>query len=110
MNTYNLSVGNAIFSIRYNLTNGDLGIDFDKTHPPALNVNTSYTDNKLTIEIPRALLDSKDSTGKDDDFVVFFVDRNREIYADKNSRILEIYTFGDSQLIGTISSYSNLKE
>jgi hypothetical protein len=60
----------------------------------------------LTIEIPRALLDSKDSTGKIDDFMVYGA-ANHEIYADKHSRILELYDAASPTIEGTTSSYSN---
>jgi hypothetical protein len=126
-NTYNLSVGNDIFSIKYNLSDGDLlGMDFEEPDhlydgsPPALHINMSYDiynsiSDKLTIEIPRALLDYKDSNWKDDDFVVSNAGgggvQNREMHADKNSRILEIYntsSFGVA-ITGTTSSL-DLKE
>ena len=61
----------------------------------------------MTIEISRALLDSKDSAGKNDDFMVYGAEQNREIYAGKYSRILEIYAAASPTIIGTTSSHSN---
>ena len=70
-NTYSYSIGGDIFPIGYNIIGGDiLGIGFDKSYPPALNVSLypyTSTDSKLTIEIPRDLLDSRDNTSKDND-------------------------------------------
>jgi hypothetical protein len=110
--TYDLSIGNKIFPIRYNLSNGSLdNIEFDGSKPPALVISISsppesseYT--KLTIEIPRVVLDSRESNGNgDQDFTVLCCPQsNREVYSDSYSRVLEITLYGRVTIVGTTSS------
>jgi hypothetical protein len=118
-NTYDLSIGNnfmsigdKIFPIRYNISNGSLDIiRFDEDKPPTLYIgdtNTGSEPTKLTIEIPRFILDSKESNGNgDQDFFVHTAQSNREIDSDSNSRVLEITFWNRATIAGTTSSLSN---
>jgi hypothetical protein len=120
--TYPLSVECMVicktFPIRYNISNGNLdSITYDESGSPSLfitsnnNLNSSDEYAKLTIEIPRTILDSRESNGNSDrDFMVLNAYSNREIYSDSYSRILEIVLYGPAQnpaIIGTTSSQSN---
>lgn len=68
----NFKIGNKAYPIKYQITGGMLaGISAEKDNTTLL-VNVSATSNgKLTIELPRNVIDSKKQGNVDDNFAVF---------------------------------------
>lgn len=68
----NLKLGNKAYPIKYQVTGGKLtGISAEKDNTTLL-LNVSSTSNgKLTIELPRNIMDSKKQGNVDDNFTVF---------------------------------------
>ena len=73
-NTYNLKIDNTTIPIKYQISgNGNKLNSFtaQKDNATLLASISSQTDGKLTVELPRSVMDSKKQGNKDDDYAVF---------------------------------------
>ena len=92
--TYNLGIGNKQYKIPYQITGGKLDtINAQGTNATlVLNISTT-SDGKLTLDLPRKIIDSKKQGGIDEGYAVFVDGQNANADQIKNnteSRTLSI--------------------
>jgi plastocyanin len=92
--TYNLGIGNKQFKIPYQITGGKLDTINAQGNNATLVFNISTTsDGKLTLDLPRKIIDSKKQGGIDEGYAVFVDGQNANADQIKNnteSRTLSI--------------------
>ena len=95
-----VKVDNTNYQVKYNVTNNDAKVVsiVPQKESTKLVITIEPTNNgKLTIELPRTLIDYKIAGGKDGNFIVHIngkqVDNVREVSNNQSARILEI-SFG----------------
>ena len=106
-----VKVDNTNYQVKYNVTNNDAKVVsiVPQKESTKLVITIEPTNNgKLTIELPRTLIDYKIAGGKDGNFIVHIngkqVDNVREVSNNQSARILEIsFGAGDRtiEIIGT---------
>ena len=100
----NLIVNGKMYPVKYNITNGKLlGLVVDKDKTALVAVLGSQADNgKLTIEIPRNVVDAKGQGNTDTKFVVRIDEKGvdyKEIATSKNARVLQINFGKDDRVV-----------
>jgi hypothetical protein len=71
-NSINFKLGNKIYTIKYHILGGKLtGISAEKDNITLLLNMSSTSDGKLSIELPRNIIDSKKEGNVDDSYAVF---------------------------------------
>jgi plastocyanin len=92
--TYNLGIGNKQYKIPYQITGGKLDTIYAQGNNATLVFNISTTsDGKLTLDLPRKIIDSKKQGGIDEGYAVFVDGQNANADQIKNnteSRTLSI--------------------
>jgi len=92
--TYNLAIGNKQYKIPYQITGGKLDTINAQGNNTTLVFNISTTsDGKLTLDLPRKIIDSKKQGGIDEGYAVFVDGQNANADQIKNnteSRTLSI--------------------
>jgi hypothetical protein len=106
-----VKVDNTNYQVKYNVTNNDAKVVsiVPQKESTKLVITIEPTNNgKLTIELPRTLIDYKIAGGKDGNFILHIngkqVDNVREVSNNQSARILEIsFGAGDRtiEIIGT---------
>ena len=100
----NLIINGKSFPVKYNITNGKvLGLVADNDKATIITVLGSQGDNgKLTIELPRNVIDAKGQGNKDAKFVVRIDDKGidyKEIANSLKARILQIDFGKDDRVV-----------
>ena len=100
----NLIINGKSFPVKYNITNGKvLGLVADNDKATIITVLGSQGDNgKLTIELPRNVIDAKGQGNKDAKFVVRIDNKGidyKEIASSLKARILQIDFGKDDRLV-----------
>lgn len=71
-NSINFKIGNKTYSVKYHIVGGKLtGISAEKDNITLLLNISSTSDGKLSIELPRNIIDSKKEGNVDDNYAVF---------------------------------------
>jgi hypothetical protein len=71
-NSINFNLGNKTYTIKYHIVGGNLtGISAEKDNITLLLNISSTSDGKLSIELPRNIIDSKKEGNVDDNYAVF---------------------------------------